>query len=521
MSVVLALGMATGLGLMVHLFVAGGEPDRIRLGFLIVFWVSFFFGIIMPLLVGAMNQGFDAAPFRVFPLSRRRLYAVTLAASLGGSDHMLYYPTMVAVALTGVLLPGVPVLAGVALIVLVPLFLVIWGHALALLLTSVMRTRRAREITGIVALLLLIGVSFVPAMFDDESGRLAGRLPELRVALRLVVDVGRFLPPTIAADGLAALHGEDGGARVTASLLALVAWNAAGIWIGYRVFVRHHVGERGGGSASARRGALPARRTDRRRSPFDRRPFSALPVQVRAVAAKDLHYLFRSVVGRLNLFMAPVLVLVIVLLVGRAIEEPVLGIDPEPLLLFGLLLYAVLFSNNFVNNAFAWEGDGVRSYFLCPASPRQVLLGKNLAVWLYNALLFATVILVYSVLAGVPGPATLSSAAFLFASALVVFTACGNLISILLPVRRDPSRINNQPSQAAILLSLLVLGVTVTLMGPLLSLPVLFGRPAAQPLLLGLFFAASVAGYAWSLGPAARLLAGRRERIAEALRSLR
>jgi hypothetical protein len=508
-GVVFALGAAVGLGIMVHLLVSSGDPDRLRTAFLIVFWVAFFFGIVLPLLRGTMNQGFDVSPFVVFPISRPR------------SDHLLYYPTLLAAAIAGVLVPGVPAAAGLAMIGLCLFFFVAWGHALALLLVSVMRARRIREIVGIVVLLLMIAASFVPALMDDSKAELTDSLPEAKAALRVAARIGQVLPPTIAAEGLASLHAPRGGPRAAMSLLWLLLWDAVGVLIGYVIFDRHHLREPGIRATPRLGRRLPAARAGGSWLSFDGRLFAALPAGVRGVAAKDLHYMLRSVLGRFNLFLMPVFVLFIVFLVGRRIEEPVFGIDPQGLLLFGLLLYAVLFSNNFVNNAFAWEGDGLQSYFLCPVLPREVLVGKNLAVWLYNGVLFGLVIIVFCAMTGFPGIATLLSAALMFASALLIFTGCGNIISVMLPVPRDISSLQNQPSQMAIVLSLLVLATTTLLIGPLLSLPLLFGWPGLQPVLLATLFAGTIVIYTLTLRQASRLFERRREQIAETLKSVR
>jgi hypothetical protein len=520
-GVVFALGMAVGLGVMVHLFAASGEPGKLRIGFLIVFYAAFFFGIILPMLRGAMDQGFDASPFVIFPVGRARLYGITLAASFGAPDHLLYYPTLLAVAIAGVLIPGVNAVVGLALIALCLLFFVAWGHALALFLVSVMRARRIREIAGILALMLVIGASFLPALMDSSVGGLKEAMPRLKVALSVATWIGGFLPPSIAAEGLTALHETGGTARAATSALWLLVWDAAGLLIGYLIFDRFHLGERGV------RVARKVERRDAGAAPLaglltlDGRLFAALSPEVRAVAAKDLHYMFRSVIGRFNLFMMPIFVLIVVFLVGRALDEPVFGLDPERLLLFGLLLYAVLFSNNFVNNAFAWEGEGIQSYFLCPVPLRRVLLGKNLAVWLYNGLLFGLVIVVFSVVAGPPGPVTLLSAALMFASAMVIFTSFGNIISVMLPVPRDMSAIKNQPSQMAILLSILVLFGIALLIGPLLSLPMLFGWSIVHPVLLAALLVGAVGIYAVTSKKAARLFEARREQIVESLKSVR
>jgi hypothetical protein len=521
-AIAFALGMAVGFGLMIHLFAADGDPGPLRTGFLIVFYVAGVLGILIPLLRGTMSQGFDAAPLLVYPISRPRLYAITVGASFGASDHLIYYPALAAVALTGVVLPGIDAWAGLALIGLSLVCFVAWGNTLALFLVSVMRARRVREIVGSLAFLLLVGASFAPALVDgSETGR-EGLAPRLRSAMHVAAWAGQVLPPTLAADGLGALHAEEEEGAAATSLFWLLVWNAAGVALGYFVFARYHLGERGAGVDTRRRERRVATSVSPGRFSFDRPPWTALPSPVRAVAGKDLHYLFRSVLGKFNLFMMPAFVLIVVFLVGRTLEEPILGLEPRQFLLFGLLIYAVLFSNNFVNNALAWEGDGVQSYYLCPASPRHVLLGKNLAVWLFNAILFAIVIVVFSAFTGLPGFGTLVSATLMYAAVLLLFTCCGNLISVMLPVPRDMSAINNQPSQMAILLSLLILAVLALLVGPLLTLPVLLGWPAAvRPILLTALLGGAVVVYGWVLGQAARLLEERREQIVETLRSVR
>ena len=73
--------------------------------------------------------------------------------------------------------------------------------------------------------------------------------------------------------------------------------------------------------------------------------------KVAEIASKELRYLLRSVVGRFVLLMGPLFVVFIVLALRRALTELPFGLDPRGLLLFGMMLYAVLFSNNFVYNA--------------------------------------------------------------------------------------------------------------------------------------------------------------------------
>ena len=83
------------------------------------------------------------------------------------------------------------------------------------------------------------------------------------------------------------------------------------------------------------------------------------------------------------------------------------------------------------------------------------------------------------------------------------------------------SSTRNQPAQISILLSLAILVATGLLLGPFLSVPVLLGMPLLQPLLLAALALATAAVYRTTVGYAAGLLGERRDRVIEALKSVR
>ncbi len=516
-----ALGLAIGFGIMVHQLAKGGDPQNIRIGFLVCFYTFFFFGIVLPIVSGAMDQSFDAAPFLIFPISRLRLFGITLSATLGSPHHLVYLPALLAVLIAGVLFSGVHLVAGVLLLLLVFLFYLSWSNFLSLLLVSMMRGRRAREVVSLLVLGLLIVVAFAPNLLENDAESIRESLPQLAASVKTVDSLSRGLPPSLAADGLTALHVNRGDARPAPFILWLLVWDGAGILLGYFVFSRYYLGQRQIRIAGRRR--KKARSIDPGRTAglfsLDHRLFAALPPQVRAIAAKDLHYMLRSVVGRFNLFIVPIFVLILVFVLREVIEGPVLGIDPRRTLLFGMLFYALLFSSNFVNNMFAWEGEGVKAYFMGPVSLRTVLCGKNLAVWIYNGLLFSLLMICWSVGMGLPDPLTFLSALLMYAGAILIFTCFGNFLSILFPVRRDMSKINNSPSQIATLASFVTLATIVLLIGPFLSIPLLLGWDALQPVLLAVLLAGVIGVYTVTLRPASRLMGNRRERIIDALKS--
>lgn len=521
-GVLFALGLAVGFGIMIHMLVKGSDPRTLRIGFLVCFYTFLFFGIVLPVVRGAMEQEFDAAPFLVFPISRVRLFGLTLAATLGGPDHLLYIPSVLAVLIAGVFVPGVQIVAGTALVLLAFLFYVSWNNLLSLLLVSMMRGRRAREIVTFLAIGLLLTISLAPVALDKSSESIRDSIPQLAATLEIVMSLIQWLPPSLAAEGLASLHEAGASGKAFSGILGLLVWDAIGIALGYYVFSRYYLGEprirvasrrkiRSGPGGSGLLGGWLS---------FDRGPLSTLPVQVRAVAAKDLQYMLRSVVGRLQLFVVPIFVVIVALVFRESIEESLLGIDPEQLLLFGMLFYALLMSNNFVNNAFAWEGEGIKSYFMSPVSLRTVLYGKNVAVWLYNVLLFSLILVSWSAVMGPPDLATFFSAIFLYVAAILIFMSFGNFLSVLFPVRREMSKMNNSPSPLVVLASFMTLGTAMAVILPFLSIPLLLGWNAAQPVLLALLAGVMVGVYSFSLGHASRLMANRRDRIVDALKSV-
>jgi hypothetical protein len=301
----LAIGLAIGFGVMTHMLARGRDESMMRLGFMVTFYSFLFFGAILPLVMGVSNQGFDVAPFRLFPIGRPKLYSITLAAYAASPEQLLYYPALVTVTLTGVVFAGVNIPIGLTLIGLLLLFYVAWGNAALLFLAGIMRRRRIREVLVMIAFMFLIAASLVPSLIiDPATDSIDQSGPVVGLLTRLAVGLGKFLPPGLAAQGLTGLYISGVGAALP-GLLLLAFWDLAGIALGYGAFLRYHLGAPESAASPSR-----AIRADTQRS-ARRRLFSAdsplltfVPSETRAVAAKEMRYLLRSVVGKFNLITA-------------------------------------------------------------------------------------------------------------------------------------------------------------------------------------------------------------------------
>jgi ABC-2 type transport system permease protein len=515
----LGIALAVGFGALTHIVIGRGDEQGIRTVFLVVFYTAFFFGVVMPLLTGIINPGFDPSSLRIFPISRFRLYALTLAASFGNAEHWVYYPAFAVICFTGVLLRGINPLAGLATVGLAVLFCVGWGNTVVLFLVSLMRKRRAREILGIVLFAVIVAASLTPVLLEDAEGEIdSDAAPYLTLLLRVVVALGAWLPPTLAAEALTDLH-TSGTLAALPSLFWLLVWDVAGVALGYRVFARYHLGDRER-TPTAKRTARPPRAAGpaRRLLSADSQALAFVPREVRAVAAKEIRYLFRSVIGKFNLLMLPVLVIVVAIAVGRGFDVSLPGLDGDTLAFFGLLMYVTLFSNNFVNNAFAWEADGVQAYFISPVALHRVLAGKNLAVWTYNGLLLLITIVTWSVFRRIPSLATLLTAIGVYAACVLFFTTVGNFVSVLFPVGRDISSIRNTPSQIALLISLASLAVAASLAATFLLLPAVLGFASLRPVSVSVLLGLLAWLYTVGLRLAGRLMDRRREKLIDGLR---
>lgn len=445
----------------------------------------------------------------LFPISRKKLFAIHWGSAFFSPDHLFYYPTLLATFVAGVLLPadGIPV--GLALYLLLVVVVVSWAQAIISALQGVLNRRRTREVIGIVGFGLLVVMGLVPAAFST----IAEESSEEAVVgfLAALGEVAATLPPNLAAAGLVAVH--EGESEVALrSLLWLVVWAGLGILLAHLAFTRIALRAREGGGGRAVVGEVEEE------SSFDiteALPF--LPADVLAVASKELRYLLRSSVGKFNLAMVAVFVAIVAFILAPQLPRSPLGVEAEELALYGMLWYVVLFSNNFVNNSVGWEGTGFKIYLLSPVPYHRIVIGKNLGVWAFGGAMLAICLVAWSLMVGWPGISVLFGAVLFFAGAQVLFVTAGNFVSISFPVARDISSMKCTPAQTAILLSILTI-VGIAVFGLLAVItPSLLGVPALRPLFLLVFFACAVLAYRLSLGPVAEHLGRRKDHIVEVL----
>lgn len=514
---ILSAILAFALSVITHVGLGDGTEDAIHVALLVVFWMIGFLAVVMPVFFGFAQPQVPLRRLLVFPFSHWSLYRISLASSFVSGVNLFWYPALVGVSLVACFLDGAPPLFWLVAAVVFAVCLVVWGNTALIIVQWVLRKRSARELGALVGLVLLVVVSMLPAMYQEEAEERGQEWFGDLIPKSITSVLGRVatvFPPSVVSRGLeSAVRGEAGAG--IAALLWLVLWTGAGVAIGYLI-VRHNLLE-GEGSARDHSSTSGSREGNKRGWSLDH--LTILPAEVRAVSAKELRYLLRSTTGKFNLVIMPVFVIVMALVVARDLESAFLGLDRVSLVFVGLMIYASMFSNNFLFNAYAWEGAGVQSFFLCPVAPRRIVFGKNVGVWIYNVILGAEGVVFFVVVSGVPPTTGLICGSLAFVASVLSATIVGNFLSPVMPVPRDISSVTNSPSQTAVLATFGVLIGNALLIGGSVAIPALLGARWLGPILLVLLIGAEIALYGAMLRPAGKLLYSRRESLIEALQA--
>jgi hypothetical protein len=486
-------------------------------GLLIAFWVMAFLGVALPVFFGLGQTAVPVGRLAVFPFSRGNLYWLVLVASLASGFHFLWYPSLLAVGISVLVLHGANAALGLAVLLVFGLCLVVWCNTVLQVVQRLLGRRSVRELAALIGFVVLVAASMMPAFFESQGLEPEASWLQIPESASSAADrLASVFPPSIAAGGIEAVF--EGEVPKTLRALGWMGlWMGIGVAFGFRILTRSLL--EGGGSRQSTGEA--SQFSDSEKSGwFSIDRLSAAPAPVGGIAGKELHYFVRSTVGKFNIVVMPLFVVVVGALVARDMSGRFLGLDRSSLIFIGAMIYASMFSNNFVYNAFAWDRSGIRSYFISPVPPEQVVLGKNLAVWIYSLILGVECVTTFALVVGLPSLWAFVSGCLAFVAALLASTTLGNFVSIAIPVPRDISKVTNSPSQTGVLLSFGMLGFNAVLIGGLVAVPALVGLTWLPPVLLSFAIVLEVFLYRFLLGHTGRLLLERRERLVEALQVL-
>ncbi len=507
-----AIALALGVGVLVARMAQREDgASALPLIYRVVLHGCFAFGVVAPAVVQGGSHGLDVTRLRRFPVRRTSLYAVVLATTAASPEHLFYYPTLVALGLAGAARFGQSEPTTAALLVAYAATLVVWSHAIGLVMQRALRGRRLREGLGLAFLVALMFVGFGPLLFLDAGDDAPGVVRRF-FASDAAAALAAALPAEIAARGLVGLATNEGAGGALAKLLV---WVAAGLALGRVAFSWLQDGESERGSRS-RRASVAAVRAP---AWLDRAAGALLPDETWAVAAKDWRYLVRSVVGRFVLVMLPLVTAMLAFAIGRDAGATVLGMRASELAFYAVVGYVPMALNVLVNNSFAWEAAGVQSYFLAPARLGRALVGKNLALAAFATLAALLAAVGWCAFAGPPPAYVAVAAALLHVAGMATFLALGNFVSLSFASPRRVAALNNALPGGAMLVSVGTLACVIAQTAAGVFLPALVGGRWWSVAAAVVVLVVALSVYAALLPIAARWMARRREGLVAALRA--
>ena len=472
------------------------------------------------------TDGIDPSRYLHLPVSPAGAFAVNYVSSLAAPSLLFLAAAAVGLAL-GQTLAGSPLTLLTLPLLVAFVFAVtattdlVQGGIAALALTP----RRKRAV-ALVAAFVVVGLVQVPNLLNMTGAfRGGGNKLDRTLVEPVARAVNVAMPPAWLALGAADLA--DGSPLpALAGTLGLALIGAVALRLSYRTALRLAKGTDAGASRAAP--AAPAAETTRPRFAEWRLP--GVPEPAAAVALASFRSLSRAPEARAALVGA-VFVLAIfgVALFASAGGLATLPREVRPLVAFSAVGFSLVMTSQLVGNQFGGDRAGFRGYVLSPASRRDIVLGKNLAVAPF-ALLPAAVALVVVGVACPPRPDHLLAVLVVTPAMFAIVCLVGNVVSILFPMptaagATKPVRVKALP----VLANLAVMGLLPVAFAPLLlplGLELLAGHltgldflPLALPLSVGLLAAFALL-YRAVLPVEGRLLAGRERAVLAAVTSV-
>ena len=420
MGALVTLAIGAGLGALAY---ALSQPKS-KVGPAVVLWVVFVLWQFGPILLAASSVQFDFRGLLHFPLRFRSFWLLSVVYGVFDPTALGAFLWLACIAV-GILAARPEAALGLLpVLMLFAAMNVLLNRAVFSWLERLLARRRARELAGVLFLLLLFSVQFLGPMLAE---RYASGLKPLAVWLLPLV---KLLPPGLAGHGVeGALRGE--WAEVLGGAAGLIAYGLAfGLLFTFRLRAQY----RGEELSEA---IAPAAASKATATPEAGWALPGVSETISAVVEKELRYALRSGPMLLNLAI-PVL---IVLFVAMTLTSPRLGNAAAFFLrladfLFPIaVLYSFLVLSNYIYNVMAYDAQGTQLWFTAPVSIQDVLKGKNLAHAMLVGGEAALAGLVVTLLRGPPPLMVVLATLAALAVVLLANYTVGNLLSLYFPKR--------------------------------------------------------------------------------------
>lgn len=415
--------------------------------------------VTLPVIIFPLDENLDPQQLAVLPISHRQMVTGLAVASFVAPATVV--PALVLAANGAALVDGWWMVIPASLVYLG--LLAVGSQLFSAAISAILRTRRGRDIATFLILGLAAGSFYAYRSIDSA-------ITEMGVATAVtsnpIMDWAALIPPVAAQRAIVeAAEGNPLGAVVFLGAaivgLALLAtlWRRLTGWM----------------LTTPQEGSRPAARA--RRSGFTSGLWGVVPT----LSRKELRFYIRDPRQRLVWTGT-------VIFVGLAVAGTIMGTSGffdirdstwAPLAAPVLVLFVGL---PIALNLFGWERNAASYLFVLPATPRQLLLGKNLAVATALAIETVVLTLLLSLVTGfwqwtwlvVP----------LGISAIGCQLAVGNFVSVLTPLRlpREGTDVFAQSTEQGCLaivsqtLSFFTIGLLLVVPASIIALTVSFGQ---------------------------------------------
>jgi len=506
---------------------AAGHQRQILMIVRTILSIELFMTLLAPMLRAAQGSMPNLERFLLLPIPRRYLYISDALGALG-NPWLALLSAGVLLLPVGMGMAGLPLEGCVALAAGLGILLFLSGAETCFLsLASLLfRDRRRAEVASFVLVAVMASLSFLPALFStlQRDGRRAAGVTieqsaeETKPVASQSSSGGRLAPlslwglaypPELYARSI--LRCADGlPAAALVPLTVLLLWggltHAAGLKLYERLLETPEV-------------SSPRRRGSGLSVAWPRVPL--LSDAASAIAVAEVRLVFRSVQGKIQFFILPMVMLVMSVLWTRRPESALFpaGVPlPAGLMLATLgVFFAMMTLEGTLLNQFAMDRAGLTLAFLSPISDRDLILGKAAA----GAFLVASRALPAMLVAAlmVPGGSVFLWLALPFmALALYAWMApLGAILSAIFPRPVNAGKIvkQNQPHAMASILGMIGnLVAVVPAMGLAGVALFLLQSPALVLLFVMLYAGLALLLSTLLLRVAARVLARRRENLA-------
>jgi ABC-2 type transport system permease protein len=472
----------------------------------LLYWAIFLWWQVIPVLVAGFGANFEFRSLLRFPLSLRAFYILGLGygfADFAAVSASCWIVSMLAAAAVG-RVQLLPVMMAASLLFIV--VNVTLERLIGSWLEKILAKRRARELLVGLFVMSMVSLNFLNPAFQrwGDHGRRPGFVQ--------LVPYLSWLPGSLTGNALAAASAEDSQALLVA-VAGLLVWLGATsglLWLRYRA---QYQGEELSESAAP----LALKRGVRRRTTSSGMPdFFSSPVA--GVMRKEFHYLTRNGFSFITLIIPPVMVMFFSMqFAGTHSQLKEHGLSPQ--IFFPMAMaYLILILLSSAYNSFAFEGQGIQSYFMAPVRMRDILVGKNLFLVCVVAveLTISLGVLVWRI--GFPGlPLFLSTIAGT-AFAVVGQLTIANWSALSFPKKMEIGKMKGQRNSGVAVWT--AFGAQI-LIGGIATIVLLAGRWSGNawlpPVVFAGLSAAALGGYITSLDPLSGLAERKKELLIETL----